>query len=106
MTDLDIQELANLTAGDADVDNFERLFSKLKEMKGEWKSIYAKQEKISSVFPLTYFCAFVFALIFEWVKYLFRFLLYFILFQPADKASSMPHEQRKVHAEKVRKHFD
>ncbi|KAG7245396.1 hypothetical protein INR49_010847 [Caranx melampygus] len=33
MTDLDIQELANLTAGDADVDNFERLFTKLKEMK-------------------------------------------------------------------------
>lgn len=55
MTDLDIQELANLTAGDADVDNFERLFSKLKEMK--------------------------------------------------DKASSMPHEQRKVHAEKVAKAF-
>uniref|UniRef100_A0A3P9KFB6 Alpha and gamma adaptin binding protein n=1 Tax=Oryzias latipes TaxID=8090 RepID=A0A3P9KFB6_ORYLA len=51
MTDLDIQELANLTAGDADVDNFERLFTKLKEMK--------------------------------------------------DKASSLPHEQRKVHAEKV-----
>uniref|UniRef100_A0A8C3AFV7 Alpha and gamma adaptin binding protein n=1 Tax=Cyclopterus lumpus TaxID=8103 RepID=A0A8C3AFV7_CYCLU len=55
MTDLDIQELANLTAGDADVDNFERLFSKLKEMK--------------------------------------------------DKASSLPHEQRKVHAEKVAKAF-
>lgn len=35
MTDLDIQELANLTAGDADVDNFERLFTKLKEMKGK-----------------------------------------------------------------------
>lgn len=34
VTDLDIQELANLTAGDADVDNFERLFTKLKEMKG------------------------------------------------------------------------
>ncbi|CAN9499358.1 unnamed protein product [Ophioblennius macclurei] len=55
MTDLDIQELANLTAGDADVDNFERLFTKLKEMK--------------------------------------------------DKASSLPHEQRKVHAEKVAKAF-
>ncbi|XP_072242030.1 alpha- and gamma-adaptin-binding protein p34 isoform X1 [Leuresthes tenuis] len=55
MTDLDIQELANLTAGDADVDNFERLFNKLKEMK--------------------------------------------------DKASSLPHEQRKVHAEKVAKAF-
>uniref|UniRef100_A0A667XVN3 Alpha and gamma adaptin binding protein n=1 Tax=Myripristis murdjan TaxID=586833 RepID=A0A667XVN3_9TELE len=55
MTDLDIQELANLTAGDADVENFERLFTKLKEMK--------------------------------------------------DKASSLPHEQRKVHAEKVAKAF-
>lgn len=38
MTDLDIQELANLTAGDADVDNFERLFTKLKEMKGKWRT--------------------------------------------------------------------
>ncbi|KAJ0069827.1 hypothetical protein NL108_015049, partial [Boleophthalmus pectinirostris] len=50
MTDLDIQELADLTAGNADVDNFERLFTKLKEMK--------------------------------------------------DKASSLPHDQRKVHAER------
>ncbi|XP_066540367.1 alpha- and gamma-adaptin-binding protein p34 [Hoplias malabaricus] len=55
MTDMDIQELANLTAGDADVENFERLFTKLKEMK--------------------------------------------------DKASSLPHEQRKAHAEKVAKAF-
>ncbi|KAM4619099.1 alpha- and gamma-adaptin-binding protein p34 [Polymixia lowei] len=55
MIDLDIQELANLTAGDADVENFERLFTKLKEMK--------------------------------------------------DKASSLPHEQRKVHAEKATKAF-
>lgn len=55
MTDMDIRELATLTAGDADVDNFERLFTKLKEMK--------------------------------------------------DKASTMPHEQRKVHAEKVAKAF-
>ncbi|XP_029009790.1 alpha- and gamma-adaptin-binding protein p34 [Betta splendens] len=55
MTNLDIQELANLTAGDADADNFERLFTKLKEMK--------------------------------------------------DKASSLPHEQRKLHAEKVAKAF-
>lgn len=39
MTDLDIQELANLTAGDADVDNFERLFTKLKEMKGKIYSV-------------------------------------------------------------------
>ncbi|KAG9341212.1 hypothetical protein JZ751_019651 [Albula glossodonta] len=51
MIDMDIQELASLTTGDADVENFERLFTKLKEMK--------------------------------------------------DKASSLPHEQRKVHAEKV-----
>ncbi|XP_010862357.1 alpha- and gamma-adaptin-binding protein p34 [Esox lucius] len=55
MLDLDIQELANLTAGDADVENFERLFTKLKEMK--------------------------------------------------DKASWLPHEQRKAHAEKVAKAF-
>lgn len=107
MTDLDIQELANLTAGDADVEHFERLFSKLKEMKGKWKKHLCNTKgKISRICPLTYFCAFLFALNFEWVKYLFRFFLYFILFQPADKASSMPHEQRKVHAEKVRKDFD
>ncbi|XP_072291790.1 alpha- and gamma-adaptin-binding protein p34 [Eucyclogobius newberryi] len=55
MTDLDIQELADLTAGNPDVDNFERLFTKLKEMK--------------------------------------------------DKASSLPHDQRKVHAERVAKAF-
>uniref|UniRef100_A0A4W4F5P7 Alpha and gamma adaptin binding protein n=1 Tax=Electrophorus electricus TaxID=8005 RepID=A0A4W4F5P7_ELEEL len=55
MTDMDIQELASLTVGDADVENFERLFTKLKEMK--------------------------------------------------DKASSLPHEQRKAHAEKVAKAF-
>ncbi|KAJ0028926.1 hypothetical protein NQD34_003923 [Periophthalmus magnuspinnatus] len=55
MTDLDIRELADLTAGNADVDNFERLFTKLKEMK--------------------------------------------------DKASSLPHDQRKVHAERVAKAF-
>lgn len=34
MTDMDIQELASLTTGDPDVENFERLFTKLKEMKG------------------------------------------------------------------------
>lgn len=51
MLDLDIQELAGLTAARADEDNFERLFSKLKEMK--------------------------------------------------DKAATLPHEQRKLHAEKV-----
>lgn len=31
---MDIQELANLTTRDSDLENFERLFSKLKEMKG------------------------------------------------------------------------
>lgn len=36
LTESDIQELANLTAGDSDVDNFERLFTKLKEMKGKY----------------------------------------------------------------------
>lgn len=55
MLDLDIQELASLTAGGGDLDNFERLFSKLQEMK--------------------------------------------------DKAATLPHEQRKVHAEKVAKAF-
>lgn len=45
MTDLDIQELATLTAGDADVDNFERLFTKLKQMKGIFKKLErAKKE--------------------------------------------------------------
>jgi len=34
MLDPDIQELANLTTRDGDLENFERLFSKLKEMKG------------------------------------------------------------------------
>ncbi|XP_037358674.1 alpha- and gamma-adaptin-binding protein p34 [Talpa occidentalis] len=55
MLDLDIQELASLTTGGGDLENFERLFSKLKEMK--------------------------------------------------DKAATLPHEQRKVHAEKVAKAF-
>ncbi|XP_063120954.1 alpha- and gamma-adaptin-binding protein p34 isoform X2 [Rattus norvegicus] len=53
MLDLDIQELASLTTGGGDLENFERLFSKLKEMK--------------------------------------------------DKAATLPHEQRKLHAEKVRR---
>lgn len=35
MLDLDIQELASLTTGGGDLENFERLFSKLKEMKGK-----------------------------------------------------------------------
>ncbi|XP_006831569.1 PREDICTED: alpha- and gamma-adaptin-binding protein p34 isoform X1 [Chrysochloris asiatica] len=55
MLDLDIQELASLTTGRGDLENFERLFSKLKEMK--------------------------------------------------DKAATLPHEQRKLHAEKVAKAF-
>ncbi|KFQ22332.1 Alpha- and gamma-adaptin-binding protein p34, partial [Merops nubicus] len=55
MLDMDIQELANLTTRDGDLENFERLFSKLKEMK--------------------------------------------------DKAATLPHEQRKLHAEKVAKAF-
>ncbi|PKU31840.1 hypothetical protein llap_17856 [Limosa lapponica baueri] len=53
--DVDIQELASLTTRDGDLENFERLFSKLKEMK--------------------------------------------------DKAATLPHEQRKLHAEKVAKAF-
>ncbi|XP_074456241.1 alpha- and gamma-adaptin-binding protein p34 isoform X2 [Larus michahellis] len=53
--DMDIQELASLTTRDGDLENFERLFSKLKEMK--------------------------------------------------DKAATLPHEQRKLHAEKVAKAF-
>uniref|UniRef100_A0A8C9N6N6 Alpha and gamma adaptin binding protein n=1 Tax=Serinus canaria TaxID=9135 RepID=A0A8C9N6N6_SERCA len=55
MLDMDIQELARLTTRDGDLENFERLFSKLKEMK--------------------------------------------------DKAATLPHEQRKLHAEKVAKAF-
>ncbi|KAL1781606.1 alpha-and gamma-adaptin-binding protein p34 isoform X1 [Sigmodon hispidus] len=55
MLDLDIQELASLSTGGGDLENFERLFSKLKEMK--------------------------------------------------DKAATLPHEQRKLHAEKVAKAF-
>lgn len=45
MTDLDIQELATLTAGDADVDNFERLFTKLKQMKGISVNTKKKRKK-------------------------------------------------------------
>ncbi|KFZ67893.1 Alpha- and gamma-adaptin-binding protein p34, partial [Podiceps cristatus] len=55
MLDTDIQELASLTTRDGDLENFDRLFSKLKEMK--------------------------------------------------DKAATLPHEQRKLHAEKVAKAF-
>nr|XP_033775561.1 alpha- and gamma-adaptin-binding protein p34 isoform X2 [Geotrypetes seraphini] len=53
--DTDIQELASLTTGDGDLENFSRLFTKLQEMK--------------------------------------------------DKAATLPHEQRKLHAEKVAKAF-
>uniref|UniRef100_A0A8C5PD50 Alpha and gamma adaptin binding protein n=1 Tax=Leptobrachium leishanense TaxID=445787 RepID=A0A8C5PD50_9ANUR len=55
LMDLDIRELASLTSGDGDLENFSRLFTKLQEMK--------------------------------------------------DKAASLPHEQRKLHAEKVAKAF-
>lgn len=66
MTDLDIQELANLTAGDADVDNFERLFTKLKEMKGKWKS---KKQNSSRCTCNTF--AFELDLLFQLVKCFF-----------------------------------
>ncbi|XP_042167291.1 alpha- and gamma-adaptin-binding protein p34 [Oncorhynchus tshawytscha] len=46
MLDLDIQELANLTAGDADVENFERLFTKLKEMKDKALWLPPEQRKL------------------------------------------------------------
>lgn len=75
MTDLDIQELATLTAGDADVDNFERLFTKLKQMKGISENTKKQQGQNTDV-DISGFWS-------------------------AEKASSMPHEQRKVHAEKV-----
>lgn len=53
MTDLDIQELANLTTGDVDVDHFERLFTKLKEMKGKWGNF--KKRYANLVFYLIFF---------------------------------------------------
>lgn len=46
MLDLDIQELASLTTGGGDLENFERLFSKLKEMKGNCLTC------LSSLMPL------------------------------------------------------
>lgn len=70
MTDLDIQELANLTAGDADVDNFERLFTKLKEMKGKWKSKKNKIHPVALVTRLPLNLIYFFQL----VKYVFLFL--------------------------------
>ncbi|XP_077323793.1 alpha- and gamma-adaptin-binding protein p34 isoform X1 [Lithobates pipiens] len=62
MLDLDIRELASLTSGEGDLENFGRLFSKLQEMKGKKKNF-------------------------------------------GDKAATLPHEQRKLHAEKVAKAF-
>lgn len=53
MTDLDIQELANLTTGDADADNFERLFTKLKEMKGNWRKLFEKQLVLGTLLLFT-----------------------------------------------------
>lgn len=85
MTDMDIQELANLTAGDADVNNFERLFTKLKEMKSK------TTRSSCCFFPTSLSCISLSPVNDE------RFCLF-----ATDKASSMPHEQRKVHAEKVR----
>lgn len=84
MTDLDIQELANLTAADGDVDNFERLFTKLKEMKGNDGNEKKKPTK-NSMF------------LFEGL----HDLMCYDIVSVSDKASSLPHEQRKVHAEKV-----
>lgn len=55
MTDLDIQELANLTTGDVDVDNFERLFTKLKEMKGKWENF---KKDMQILFFLSFFFLF------------------------------------------------
>lgn len=52
MTDLDIQELANLTAADGDVDNFERLFTKLKEMKGNDGNGKKKSQQKTACFCL------------------------------------------------------
>lgn len=56
MTDLDIQELANLTTGDVDVDNFERLFTKLKEMKGKWENF---KKDMQILFFLSFFLFFI-----------------------------------------------
>lgn len=108
MTDLDIQELANLTAGDADVDNFERLFTKLKEMKGNVYVYITKRFTGSAVSFLIqagfrvcfYLALIIFATLFP---QLLLFLMFHAIsaFPPVDKASSLPHEQRKVHAEKV-----
>lgn len=110
MTDLDIQELANLTAGDSDVDNFERLFTKLKEMKGNWEMKKTKQHATKQnqrkVFLIFFGIYILFSVVVWWWSictgaHIIGDDLVLSDFQPADKASSMPHEQRKVHAEKV-----
>lgn len=92
LTESDIQELANLTAGDSDVDNFERLFTKLKEMKGKCDEKYqSKHILLAFQHVLCVCCA---CKIYTGINCIYYF-------QSTEKASSMPHEQRKVHAEKV-----
>ncbi|KAM6426433.1 alpha- and gamma-adaptin-binding protein p34 [Liasis olivaceus] len=44
--DMDIQELASLTAGEGDIENFERLLSKLKEMKEKAAILPREQRKL------------------------------------------------------------
>ncbi|XP_009977098.1 PREDICTED: alpha- and gamma-adaptin-binding protein p34 [Tauraco erythrolophus] len=44
--DTDIQELASLTTRDGDLENFERLFSKLKEMKDKAATLPREQRKL------------------------------------------------------------
>uniref|UniRef100_A0A7M4DWS2 Alpha and gamma adaptin binding protein n=1 Tax=Crocodylus porosus TaxID=8502 RepID=A0A7M4DWS2_CROPO len=46
MLDMDIQELASLTTGEGDLENFERLFSKLKEMKDKAATLPREQRKL------------------------------------------------------------
>nr|XP_056721851.1 alpha- and gamma-adaptin-binding protein p34 [Euleptes europaea] len=46
LLDLDIQELASLTTGEGDLENFERLFSKLKEMKEKAATLPREQRKL------------------------------------------------------------
>uniref|UniRef100_A0A8C0LHG4 Uncharacterized protein n=2 Tax=Canis lupus dingo TaxID=286419 RepID=A0A8C0LHG4_CANLU len=46
MLDLDIQELARLTTGGGDLENFERLFTKLKEMKDKGAMLPHEQRKL------------------------------------------------------------
>ncbi|CAD7675045.1 unnamed protein product [Nyctereutes procyonoides] len=46
LLDLDIQELASLTTGGGDLENFERLFTKLKEMKDKGAMLPHEQRKL------------------------------------------------------------